>query len=186
MSASNSTVSYRDLSTIGFPGYRIGDDGGLWSCIERVWVKGVRGCRSIIGSEWVPMAGNPHIGYLRATLSRNGKTKREFVHRLVLRAFIGEPPKGLQACHNNGDKMDNRLSNLRWDTAKANVADMIRNGEASGIYFRDVKLTPEDVISIRSRYRNGDISMYALADEYNLNPRTIFSAIHGVNWKSVA
>lgn len=51
----------------------------------------------------------------------NGTSARPFsVHRLVLRAFRGEPPPGMQACHNNGISTDNRLENLRWDTGSAN------------------------------------------------------------------
>lgn len=45
------------------------------------------------------------------------------IHKLVLEAFVGERPSGMQACHGNGDKTDNRLVNLRWDTVKANHRD---------------------------------------------------------------
>lgn len=34
----------------------------------------------------------------------------------------------MHACHNNGIGADNRLSNLRWDTAKSNMADQILHG----------------------------------------------------------
>lgn len=51
-----------------------------------------------------------------------------FVHLLVLEAFVGPRPEGMQACHNNGNPEDNRLSNLRWDTPKANVADRLKHG----------------------------------------------------------
>jgi hypothetical protein len=50
------------------------------------------------------------------------------VHRLVLRAFVGEPQPGQVGCHNNGDPLDNRLENLRWDSVPANIADAMRHG----------------------------------------------------------
>ena len=50
------------------------------------------------------------------------------VHRLVLAAFVGLCPPGHEGCHNNGDKLDNRLGNLRWDTPGANARDKVTHG----------------------------------------------------------
>jgi hypothetical protein len=46
------------------------------------------------------------------------------VHTLVLEAFVGQCPSGLEGCHQNGVAWDNRLSNLRWDTHESNMADI--------------------------------------------------------------
>ena len=66
--------------------------------------------------------------YLAVSLTREGGKRQVFVHDLVLLAFVGPKPKGLQACHHNDVKHDNTLGNLRYDTPKANVADAYRNG----------------------------------------------------------
>ena len=66
-------------------------------------------------------------GYLVVSLRRDGKTYRRPVHRLVLMAFVG-PGNGLDCCHANGDKLDNRLSNLRWGTRSENILDQVRHG----------------------------------------------------------
>lgn len=50
------------------------------------------------------------------------------VHHLVLEAFVGPCPAGLEGCHNNGVSDDNRLINLRWDTRSANQLDAVRHG----------------------------------------------------------
>lgn len=50
------------------------------------------------------------------------------VHRLIMLAFVGPRPEGLETCHNNGDPTDNRLENLRYDTNSANHLDMQRHG----------------------------------------------------------
>jgi hypothetical protein len=51
-------------------------------------------------------------GYPRVGLMKNGKQKQVFVHRLVATSFIGEVKEGFSVNHKNGDKKDNRLSNL--------------------------------------------------------------------------
>jgi hypothetical protein len=50
------------------------------------------------------------------------------IHTLALEAFVGPCPPGMEGCHNNGDGLDNRLSNLRWDTKSANSRDSVRHG----------------------------------------------------------
>ena len=57
-----------------------------------------------------------------------GGWKPYYIHRLVLKAFVGPCPSGMEACHNNGDRTDNRLVNLRWDTKSANAFDRVRHG----------------------------------------------------------
>ena len=49
------------------------------------------------------------------------------IHRLVAETWLGPPVKGLVICHNNDNKLDARVVNLRYDTQKANVMDRLRN-----------------------------------------------------------
>lgn len=67
-------------------------------------------------------------GYLRVPLCKLGKKTSHGVHRLVLSAFEGEPQDGAHACHNDGNPANNRLTNLRWDTASANARDRVQHG----------------------------------------------------------
>jgi hypothetical protein len=67
-------------------------------------------------------------GYLHVGLCRGNKKRTRSVHALVLEAFVGPCPTGLEGCHENDVKSDNRLSNLRWDTRSANTYDRVRNG----------------------------------------------------------
>ena len=59
----------------------------------------------------------------------DGARKPRLVHRLVLEAFVGPCPEGMQACHFNDVPDDNRLLNLRWDMSSANKFDEVRNGK---------------------------------------------------------
>ena len=67
-------------------------------------------------------------GYPIVALMRDGELKSHRVHVLVLAAFVGPRPDGLQACHFDGDPSNNRIENLRWDTGSANTLDKIRHG----------------------------------------------------------
>ena len=58
----------------------------------------------------------------------DGAYKNMRVHRLVLMAFVGPCPEGMEACHNDGDRANARLSNLRWDTHAANIEDRKGHG----------------------------------------------------------
>jgi HNH endonuclease/NUMOD4 motif len=49
--------------------------------------------------------------------------RNRFVHRLVLEAFVGPCPVGMQCRHANGDAADNRLLNLSWSTPAENHGD---------------------------------------------------------------
>lgn len=79
-----------------------------------------------------PYKDRPKYPHMIIQLSRGGRSKEgaafPLVHKLVLEAFVGPRPPGLEACHNNGDGTDNRLSNLRWDTHRANMADQFKHG----------------------------------------------------------
>ena len=69
-----------------------------------------------------------HGNYAVIGLCRNGKQSPFAAHRLVLRAFGGEPPMAdMHVCHVNGDRTDNRPENMYWGTPVDNADDMRRH-----------------------------------------------------------
>lgn len=60
-------------------------------------------------------------GYYLVSIYINGVKKRCFVHKLVAQAFIKNPLNKPQVNHKNGNKHDNRASNLEWVTCSENI-----------------------------------------------------------------
>lgn len=81
------------------------------------------------------MAQHPNNkGYFKVNLRQNGNLKSISVHRLVAEYFVEGQKPNYTVNHINGDKTDNRASNLEWCTHRDNVnkyfdnANLIRKG----------------------------------------------------------
>lgn len=93
----------------GHPDYFADTDGNIWSK------------KSGELKKLKPADGGS--GYLTVALAQNGKNTSYKLHPLILKTFVGSRPEGMEACHNNSIKTDNRIENLRWDTRKNNIED---------------------------------------------------------------
>ena len=156
----------------GFERYFISDSGDVFSTIRpKGELRPMRPC--------VTRQGYHRIG-LR---NEEGKCRWFSVHSLVLEAFVCKRPKGLIACHRNGEHSDNKVSNLRWDTYKANEADKLLHGTRA-IHERHglAKLTMKKAELIRA----SSLSQCALAREYRVNKSTIRDVLLGRTWLSSA
>lgn len=67
-------------------------------------------------------------GYISVHLSRLGIAVDRTVHSLVMEAFSGPRPDGMQVRHGNGDRTDSRLSNLSYGTQSDNEQDKLQQG----------------------------------------------------------
>lgn len=128
-----------------FPGYRINRSGDL----QTAWVK-IPGQRQfMIGETWKSRKiQHSTDGRALPQLMLNGRKTRTGLHCLILMAFIGPRPEPhYHACHNDGNFLNNHLSNLRWDTPSGNSQDRKRHGtENRG----RTKLSDEQVAEIRA------------------------------------
>lgn len=120
----------RWLPVVGYEGiYEVSDHGRVRS-VDRV-VLTASGTRSYKGK--ILRIVSRHHGYPGVSLRRPGVRKTGYIHRLVLEAFVGPCPEGMEGCHNDGTASNNRLSNLRWDTSIANAQDKARHGTNYGL-----------------------------------------------------
>lgn len=70
---------------------------------------------------------NP-LGYHNQTLFEGGRAIFTTAHVLVMAAFVGPRPDGMDIRHLDGDPSNNRLSNLAYGTRAENARDMLRHG----------------------------------------------------------
>lgn len=173
-----SGVEFRHIP--GYEGYAAGDDGTIWSC------RGTRG----IGSTWrrrkAHWTNTKQSPTLSVILAINGKRFIRRVQHLVLWAFVGPRPQGMHACQfPDKNRSNNRLDNLRWDTAKANCADKATHGTtAKGEMIGNSRLTAEKVIDIRRRKSEGE-TYRSLVAFYGVSASAIQSVVYRKTWKHV-
>jgi hypothetical protein len=156
------------------PGYEFLEDGTAWSHYRQDHKLGDR-YLCVIGERPRQLLGSlDQDGYLRVKLRTESGPRMFSLHRLILEAFVGPPPDGMQACHIDGNKTNNMPSNLRWDTCKANIEDKKRHGTYhSGERSVKAKLTNQQVMEIRLRYSTGEWLQRDLAKEYGVAKSTI-------------
>ena len=113
------------LPVVGYPDYEVSDMGRIRS-LARVKDHpcGVRRRYQ----ERVLKQQATRLGHMSIRIVNEDGPKTHLVHRLILGAFVGPCPDGMEACHWDDDPANNLLSNLRWDTRSANRLDMVRNG----------------------------------------------------------
>jgi hypothetical protein len=123
-------------------------------------------------------------GYLRVTLSKHGSARVDKIHILVAAAFIGPRPDGMEVCHGEGGKLDNRPENLRYGTAKENQADRLRDGTHNrGERHGNARLTKAQVRHIRRELVNAPRGTAArLARELGVSPTTICEVRRETRW----
>jgi Helix-turn-helix len=115
------------------------------------------------------------------------------VHRLVLFAWVGEPPEDQvygrwEASHMSGVRNDNRLDNVAWEPPKLNFRRQTPHDRRANSYRRgeqnhNAKLTAEKAQAIRERYAAGGVTQYQLADEYGVSQSAIGAMLNGRTWK---
>jgi hypothetical protein len=181
MSSGESIVIYKDIPD--FPGYRIGNDGSVWSAWVRAVGSGTRH-QYVIGAIWRLLQPKPQkSGHIRVKLTG----RRMFlVHRLVLELFVGPCPPGMECCHNDGNPGNNRVDNLRWGTRQSNADDRIVHGtNRHGEQHYAARLTAADVIRMRADHARGAARICDLAARHRIAAAHVSAVIYRKKWKHV-
>jgi hypothetical protein len=173
----------RWLPVVGEEGvYEVSDSGRVRS-LPRI-IRFVRaGKPSSMSKPGVLMRPGIVLGYLQVSLT--GRKQRK-VHHLVLNAFVGPCPPGMEARHLDGVRDNPRLDNLCWGTKLENAADRKTHGsQCLGESHGRAKVTEADVTAIRKRYAEGGIRQVDLGDQYGICQTKISAIVRREHWKHV-
>lgn len=117
-------------------------------------------------------------GYLRVGIGK----KHMFVHRLVAERYVPNPDNKPQVNHKNGDKTDNRASNLEWVTNQENR----NHAMAHGLHFQGekcpwAKITQEDADYMR---KHMELDANQLSGMFGITANYVRSIRRGKYWKT--
>lgn len=131
-------------------------------------------------------------GHLHVDLVEGQTRKTMYIHRLVLEAFVGPCPDGMECRHLHGDPSNNHVGNLAWGTRSQNRYDSVRHGthasagrgspgEENGMS----KLINADVLEMRRLYRTGEYTMIELAGRFGTTRPNVSRIIHRQGWTHI-
>lgn len=124
-----------------------------------------------------------HNGYMYSRLSSGGKKTPKLMHRLIARAFLGEPTLDHPCVnHINGIKSDNCVTNLEWVSHGENsrhAANVL--GVSTGVNNGNAVLTEDDVRAIYTSYLDGTPVRF-LAQQYRVTTSTITAIAYRTLW----
>lgn len=123
----------------------------------------------------------PHAvrkGYMWVELS--GKSYS--VHSLVMLLFAGPRPEGYEINHKDGQKANNRRTNLEYVTQAENMAHAVAMGlKATGERCGAAKLTGALAEQVRSLASTG-LSFREIGRRFGVHHSTVANVVYGVRW----
>ena len=103
----------------------------------------------------------------------DGKMKHMMVHKIVAKLFIPNPENKKYVNHKNGNKLDNRVVNLEWVTAKENCEHAYRIGLKDSKPVTGVSSMKKiNIDELKADYLSG-INQVALSKKYNIHQSNI-------------
>lgn len=149
---------FRDIK--GFENYQVSNLGRIYSKKRRTCIKVKR------------LAGR---GYYQVRLSKEGKYYYKNLHRLVAETFLPNPDNLRTVNHINGNKLDNRLTNLEW------ADDCRQQHEACLLGLRPTTqhiLTEDEIIQVYEMYFKGT-SVTDIAELFDTREQQICKLVKG-------
>ena len=119
--------------------------------------------------------GLTNKGYQHVNLWKRNKARTYTIHGLVLKAFVGPRPHEHQCRHLDGNKINNKIENLRCGTNSENQLDRAIHGTSNrGEQSVQSKLTDKDVLTIKYLI-NQNVKQPSIAKKFNISPKCFFT-----------
>lgn len=126
-------------------------------------------------------------GYPRVGLYFNKKIKSFYVHRLIANNFLNNKDNKPQVNHIDGNKQNNKISNLEWVTSSENRIHAFKIGlqkNKTGEDHHNSKLTINDIKEIR-KLCELNVSQYKIAKIFNIRQPQVSKIKNKKHWKDL-
>lgn len=126
-------------------------------------------------------------GYETVGLSNSGKRYWYRISTLVIKAFIGDPPKNMKdptVDHIDSNKNNNHYSNLRW--LERGINSSIRKNKGIGELNPSAVLSDNDVIKICQLLQDTDMSYAKIGKMFDVDISTINNIAQRKNWEHIS
>tara|TARA_R100001086_G_scaffold246465_1_gene178733 strand:+ start:361 stop:891 length:531 start_codon:yes stop_codon:yes gene_type:complete len=124
-------------------------------------------------------------GYYMVRLSKNGKVKQKYIHRLIAETLLKNTKDLPEINHKDGNKLNNNLENLEWVSYKQNINHSIESGLTPlGSKRKHSKLNENQVLEIKKLLKEG-LSYKEIFKITNVNIHNIKSIKYNKCWKHV-
>ena len=169
-----------------FHGYEINQFG----TIRSYWIQkhsiGKRGFITTLSKDYhLLKPSQDKDGYFFVRLAKNKQYFTKRVHRLMLEAFKGQALPYYQALHNDDNKRNNHIDNLRWGTHKENMKDKVKNGlQPRGMDSLNAKLNDKQVLMIKKLLTQGETTR-KIAQIFKIGQRTVMDIKQGISWRHI-
>lgn len=129
---------------------------------------------------WNWIGGHNGRGYGTAF---NEKSRKEYVHRISYRLWVGPIPGGKMVLHSCDNPRCCNPNHLFLGTQKDNMGDCkIKGRSPRGEKNGHAVVRPEMVSQIKDLYASGEITQQEVADTFGLTRGMVHGIVIGRNW----
>lgn len=161
-------VIWKDIE--GYEGkYAVSNSGHVWSYRT---------------SRFLKVYKHEKGGHHRVVL-QDGSRNYCWVHRLVLEAFVGSCPEGMECRHLDGNPNNNCVWNLAWGTRQQNHADKAFHGSSKGEKHWHAKNDEARVRLVRQLHKFGGMSYSEIAKALVMVRATVADIVSRRSWAHI-
>lgn len=104
----------------------------------------------------------------------------QYAHRVSYERFIGPIPQGMFVCHTCDNRKCVNPNHLFAGSQGDNMRDAVRKRRTPhGANHHRARVSDAVISEIRARFSLGDVSVAALARQYELSPNTVYHWVKG-------
>lgn len=128
-----------------------------------------------------------HCGYYRFRIIKNEERFNKMLHRLVCEAFIENPEQKRTINHKDGNKLNNNIENLEWNTHSENIHHAIKLGlfhiNRDPFNRHHSCLSEEQVLEIDRMIKSKEHTYKQIALMFGVHPSRIEKIKARTTWK---